>query len=279
VNVAILTANALRHRAFASLACNSTRLDVTAVFYEQTRTLNELVSFDPTADLERQHLAARDQAEQDFFALYLECQLQTAKFSKGVPRGWFSTPEFIEELKSLRIDLILVYGTSKIKGNVIKLYEKRMLNVHLGLSPYYRGSGTNYFPFVNREPEYCGATYMFLDSGVDTGVIIHQIRPLILKTDSFHQLSNRFLLRVFKAYILIAAAFEQLESPPGIFPTQEHSTTRRVYRDIDFTRKSVETLYSNFSTGMINEYLDNLQIRNANVPLVQHKSLIGLADI
>jgi len=269
--VAIVTANALRHRAFASMAFNSSQLDVVAVFHEDTHTLNEIL--EPTADLEHEHLSGRDQAEQDVFGLYMENQRVPLSISKTVPRGWFSTPEFIEDLERRRIELILVYGTSIIKGGIIKQYDKRIVNVHLGLSPYYRGSGTNYFPFVNREPEYCGATYMYLDSGVDTGQIIHQIRPHMLKTDSFHQLSNRFLIRVFKTYLNIAESYPQLEFPPKVSPNQELNKYRRTYKDKDFNRESLESLYMNFSTGMLEEYIGNIEARNSMVPLVRQEFL------
>ena len=39
----------------------------------------------------------------------------------------------------------MVYGTTIIKGDLIRIFEKRIINLHLGLSPYYRGAGTNFF--------------------------------------------------------------------------------------------------------------------------------------
>ena len=74
VNVAIFTSCALRHRAFAAIACKSKILNVVSVFYEEGKPLSELVECNPKADLERQHLFGRDQAEQDFFGLFLENQ-------------------------------------------------------------------------------------------------------------------------------------------------------------------------------------------------------------
>jgi len=46
----------------------------------------------------------------------------------------------------------------------------------LGLSPYYLGSGTNYWPLVNEKPEFVVATFMHIDTDIDTEEIIHQIR-------------------------------------------------------------------------------------------------------
>ena len=183
-------------------------------------------------------------------------------------RNWYSTNECMAILEKLDVDIILVYGTSIIKGAILHKYHRKILNVHLGLSPYYRGSGTNYFPFVNNEPEFCGATYMYLDEGIDTGEIIHQIRPYILSTDSFHQLSNRFLIKVFETYTLIAENYFNLRNVQFSSPCS--NGTRKFCKRKDFTAMSVELLYNNFSSGMIQRYLLNYQERNNRVPIVEN---------
>ena len=61
------------------------------------------------------------------------------------------------------------------------------------MSPYYRGSGTNFWPFVNNELQFIGATFMHIDEGVDTGEIIHQIRANIFHDDNIHQIGNRLI--------------------------------------------------------------------------------------
>ena len=210
VNVVVFTGSSVRHQAFAAIVSSSSKLNVAAVFHEEGSPLKDLIECRPDASLERQHLAGRDQSEKDFFRLFLEACGRN-EVSRSVPRNWYSTNECMAILEKLDVDIILVYGTSIIKGAILHKYDRKILNVHLGLSPYYRGSGTNYFPFVNNEPEFCGATYMYLDEGIDTGEIIHQIRPYILSTDSFHQLSNRFLIKVFETYVLIAENYFDLK--------------------------------------------------------------------
>ena len=73
-------------------------------------------------------------------------------------------------------DLVIAYGCSIIKEPLISIFKKKFLNIHLGLSPYYRGSATNFWPFVLNELQFVGITYMNIDSGVDTGPILHQFR-------------------------------------------------------------------------------------------------------
>ena len=167
--------------------------------------------------------------------------------------------------------MILVYGTSIIKGKIINQFKNKILNVHLGISPYYRGSGTNYFPFVNNEPEYCGATYMYLDEGVDTGEIIHQIRPDIFSVDSFHHLSNRFLIKVFKTFRKVAENIENISLKDNFL---KHKNNKRIFiKRSDFSEESVKILYENFANGMIKKYLMNKQLRDSKVPLIEQKFL------
>ena len=270
MKIAIFTSSALRHQAFAKIAYNSNGINVVAIFHEEGNILKGIVENRADADIELQHLKARDQTEKDYFELYLN-DYKSLKAARTVPRQWFSTGECIDTLKDLEIDLILVYGTSIIKGNIIDEFRGKILNVHLGLSPYYRGSGTNYFPFVNNEPEYCGATFMYLDEGIDTGEIIHQIRPNILSTDSFHQLSNRFLLRVFKTYVMIAEQFKQLGHIPPI--NTKDNCTRKFYRRKDFTSDTVNLLYQNFFSGMIQDYLVDYENRIKRVPIITNPAI------
>tara|TARA_B100000579_G_scaffold432366_1_gene449062 strand:+ start:1879 stop:2700 length:822 start_codon:yes stop_codon:yes gene_type:complete len=263
--IIVFTSSNLRHKALIKILGNSPKLKVVDAFHEAGNILSHLVLKKERNTLQKNHLIARNQSEEDVFGLFLSQKGE--ELSTTVKRGWFSSQECLNKVKKIKPDLILVYGTSIIKGEIIKYFKNKILNVHLGLSPYYRGSGTNYFPFVNNEPEYCGATYMFLDEGIDTGKIIHQIRPNIYSVDSFHQLSNRFLIKVFKTYSLIA---ENFESICIINNLERNKNTKRIFtKRSDFSEESVITLYKNFADGMIEKYLDNKEVRDSKVPLVQ----------
>ena len=106
---------------------------------------------------------------------------------------------------------MLVFGTGLLKRPLLDAFAGRLLNIHLGLSPYYRGAGTNFWPLVNREPEFCGATIHFLDEGVDTGPIIAHVRPAIRSGDGPHDIGNRTI--VAAADTLAEAAAAHAASP------------------------------------------------------------------
>ena len=113
--------------------------------------------------------------------MYISNTNNLIKYEQNVEKNWFSTQDCLEAINKIKPDLILVYGTSIIKGEIINIYRNRILNLHLGLDTLLQGiRNWTYFPIINDEPEFIGATYMYLDEGIDTGEIIHQIRPKII---------------------------------------------------------------------------------------------------
>ena len=57
---------------------------------------------------------------------------------------------------------------------LINLYKNKIINVHAGLIPYYRGTGCNVWTFYNKKLEYTGMTVHFVNERIDDGKIICQ---------------------------------------------------------------------------------------------------------
>lgn len=218
------------------------------------------------------HLDARDRSEEDFFGSFLRFAPDRSN-PVFRPRGSISDPEFVEALAALQPALVIAYGCSLVREPLLSRFQGRLLNVHLGLSPYYRGAGTNFWPLVNGEPEYVGATFMYMDAGVDTGEIIHQIRGRLFPGDTPHQIGNRLIGDMTAAYIRLIGRFDRLErmpQPPA--PAEE-----RVYRKKDFSEEATCRLYQRFSQGMVVESLGNWEQRCLAVPLIENPVLADAA--
>ena len=79
---------------------------------------------------------------------------------------------------SLDSDLYIIFGSSFIKGWLVDyLIEKRAINIHIGLSPYYRGSSCNFWAMYDQKPEYVGATIHRLSKGLDSGDMFFHCLP------------------------------------------------------------------------------------------------------
>lgn len=79
---------------------------------------------------------------------------------------------------ALNADLFIIFGSSYIKGWLVNfLVERRAINIHMGLSPYYRGSSCNFWALYDRRPTYVGATIHLLSTGLDNGNMLFHCLP------------------------------------------------------------------------------------------------------
>lgn len=87
---------------------------------------------------------------------------------------------------ALESEVYVVFGASYIKGWLIDfLIEHRALNIHMGVSPYYRGSSCNFWAAYDGHPELAGATIHMLGKGLDSGDILYHALPKAQKADPF----------------------------------------------------------------------------------------------
>jgi folate-dependent phosphoribosylglycinamide formyltransferase PurN len=79
---------------------------------------------------------------------------------------------------ALDSDVYVVFGASFIKGPLMKfLAKKRAINIHMGVSPYYRGSSCNFWAIYDGNPDLVGATIHMLSDGLDSGDILFHTMP------------------------------------------------------------------------------------------------------
>jgi hypothetical protein len=115
-------------------------------------------------------------------------------FPDGVPR--LDRPELVREVphinhshvaklaRELKPDLICVFGTSLIRGDLLKEGRFGIVNLHGGLSPEYRGADCTFWALYNGEPEKVGCTLHYIDAGIDTGRLIAHISPEVHDGDN-----------------------------------------------------------------------------------------------
>ncbi len=178
--------------------------------------------------------------------------------------GDINNPELREFLKSVKPDIIAVLGSSVIKPEMISLPSAAMINIHSGLSPYYRGTWSYGWPLVNREPEYIGVTVHHVNAGIDTGDIIYQTRPLLKKDDD---LNSIFLKVIAEGIELMVKAIEEISNKGHIMSHQQPRNIGRFYQMKDFDAGATRTCLKNLEDGLISEYLSMKKERDAKVEL------------
>lgn len=210
----------------------------------------------------QQHFIRRAEAEERYFP-YHGAILGSLNV-RSVLAGACNDPREIERMVALEPDVVLVFGTGMLREDILSTFKGRIINIHLGLSPYYRGSGTNFWPLVNREPEYVGATIHCLDPRLDYGSILAHARPVIERGDGPHDIGNKAILRAAAAALPAAAAL--LGGTTGTLPRW---TKGRLYQRKHFSAEAVRRLQRHFETGMIDEYLAHAAARDTALRLIE----------
>jgi hypothetical protein len=133
---------------------------------------------------------------------------------------------------ALACDRIIVFGASFIRGPLCqRLVERQAVNIHMGLSPFYRGSSTNFWAMYDGRPDLVGATVHRLTAGLDSGDIHFHALPAADAVDPFV-----FGMRAVRsAHLALAEALRTgaLLDEPAV--PQDRSLQLRYTRNADFT--------------------------------------------
>ena len=99
--------------------------------------------------------------------------------------------EFINEIKSLKPDVICVIAYGKIlPKEILDIPKYGCINVHASILPKYRGAAPIQWAVLNGDEE-TGVTTMYMDVGMDTGDIIEVEKTKIGKEETTGELWDR----------------------------------------------------------------------------------------
>lgn len=88
-------------------------------------------------------------------------------------------------LIQLQPDIIVVNGTRIISKKILNCTTATFINMHVGITPTYRGSHGGYWALYNNDAKNFGTTIHLVDAGVDTGGILKQVFLTPTKKDNF----------------------------------------------------------------------------------------------
>lgn len=100
------------------------------------------------------------------------------------PRKLRNNPEFLETLRELAPDVIVVAAYGKIiPKEILELPKYGCLNVHASLLPKYRGAAPIQWAVIDGE-EKSGVTIMQMNEGLDTGDMLASVEVAISKEET-----------------------------------------------------------------------------------------------
>lgn len=200
----------------------------------------------------KKYFEDRAESEKLFFGDFSEVQVNKENVLE-IPAGELNENYVSEKLAAWKPDYIVVFGSSLLKEKIIDLLPpKRIINMHLGLSPYYRGSGTNFWALYNKEPQYVGVTIHYLDKGIDSGEMIVQGRPEITGDDTPHSIGNK---TISVGVDLIIELLKKIEQGKEIKSQKQDLSLGKLYKFKDCEPERIIELMEEWDKGLIGDYL------------------------
>ncbi len=107
-------------------------------------------------------------------------------------------PEFVKAMSDLSPDLFVAIGYANLlKEQLLSVPRILPVNFHASLLPAYRGKHPVFWALRNGE-RWSGLTVHVMDTGIDTGDILYQVRVRTRKRDSVATLYDQIMARSVK---------------------------------------------------------------------------------
>ena len=154
-------------------------------------------------------------------------------------------------VKSFKADICIVFGSGMIKSDLLELLPIDTVNVHLGLSPQYKGSATLFWPFYNVEPQFAGATFHKVTKSADAGGILHQCVPKLEKNDKIHDVGVKVVIKAAEDLVRL---LELRKHTKWTYIPQK--AVGKLFLIKDFKPFHLRVIYDLFENKIVDEYLE-----------------------
>jgi methionyl-tRNA formyltransferase len=182
MKITIFTSNGLRHLYLINKLSKIAK--VSAVIETKTLFPGKLKGFFNKSPEHKKYFDQVNKSELKFFkqSNYLKKIERTFILQQG-DLNYLENKDLIDFMKS---DIYIVFGASFIKGWLLKfLKKKKAINIHMGVSPYYKGSSCNFWALYDNNINMIGSTIHYLSEKLDGGDMIMNIYPNVRYKSGF----------------------------------------------------------------------------------------------
>ena len=148
--------------------------------------------------------------------------------------------------------ICLSYGCHILKDEILDLLPDNKFNIHGGISPWYRGCITHFWPSYLLEPQMTGMTMHKLTRKLDGGDILHQNSGILKRGDGIHDLACRTVKAFFSE---LPYVIELCNNEKFILSPQKISG--KLWTASDWAPHHLDLIYKTFDNKIVDYCLDN----------------------
>lgn len=265
INLVLIGGDHPRHLYFLNAVANHPAVTLRASIIQRREKMLPPVP-EGTSQHDRElwarHFSARDAKEAEYFGQqerrFEAREVGSAEELEGeAVRDWLWYENYFP-------DLVLIFGCGMIGPRMMRQLPTQSINLHLGLSPRYRGAATLFWPFYMLEPNHAGATFHQIVSEPDAGPILHQSVPVLKPGDTIHDVACRAVIQATADMTRLLHTFREWKYRP-------QKNTGKCFLARDFQPGHLRTIYDVWQDRIVDAHLAG--IITAREPRLYHANL------
>ena len=127
-------------------------------------------------------------------------------------------------LQQLQPDIVIVNGSRIISKKILQCTNAIFINMHVGITPWYRGSHGGYWALYNNDAKNFGTTIHLVDAGIDTGAVLKQVFPKLSDKDNF---TTYAVLQIAAGAIVLKKIIEDVIN--NTYTVSNHNEKGKIY--------------------------------------------------
>lgn len=195
------------------------------------------------------HFADRDEAENRHFAGNDRVKVDVPTLE--VSYASLNSEETIEWVKAQSFDLAISYGVHKLSKELLDVMPEHSWNIHGGLSPWYKGNTTLFWPFFMLRPNWAGMTIHRLSASLDAGDIVHHSVPELAYGDGLHDVACKAVAQVTRDIVKIIKTIplENIQYTP-------QKGNGKLWIGTDWMPQHLRFVYNTYQNDIVDQFLD-----------------------
>jgi folate-dependent phosphoribosylglycinamide formyltransferase PurN len=197
------------------------------------------------------HFKDREESEEKAFG-----KIDADNFS-GIPlleatKEELNSPEIRSWISSIQPDVAISYGVHKLGDELLSILPSYAWNIHGGLSPWYRGNATLFWPFYFLKPNWAGMTIHQLTAKLDGGGIIHHSVPILERGDGIHDVACNAVKQAGEDLIRLLSMIRGGQPINAV----SQKSSGKLFTTADWLPQHLRLIYETFNNDIVDRYLD-----------------------
>lgn len=206
------------------------------------------------------HFADRDEAEHKHFVGNDKVKYDFPTLT--VALSDLNSQQTIDWVASQAFDLAISYGVHMLSKELLDVMPEHSWNIHGGLSPWYKGNTTLFWPFFMLRPNWAGMTVHRLSARLDAGDVVHHSVPTLAYGDGLHDVACKAVMQVTEDLkkIITTIPLENIQYTP-------QKGNGKLWIGTDWMPQHLRFVYNVYNNDIVDQFLDG-KLPKIDPPLI-----------